>query len=91
MKLHDIKLNIKYAQAVLDGNKTFELRINDKGYQVGDLLSFHVVSDRGFDKFNLLDNKLYEITYVLNKYEDIIPPGWCIFSFTPLNRDQWNR
>lgn len=38
MKIHKIKENIKYFADVLTGVKTFEIRKNDRDYEVGDIL-----------------------------------------------------
>lgn len=35
MKIHNIKLSIEFCDAVLNGEKTFEIRENDRGYQSG--------------------------------------------------------
>ncbi len=35
---HDIKINQKYFEDVLKGNKTFEVRKNDRNFKVGDKL-----------------------------------------------------
>jgi hypothetical protein len=36
--IHDLKTWPTFFQAILDGSKTFELRLDDRGYQVGDVL-----------------------------------------------------
>lgn len=36
MKIHELKLNIEFCDAVLSGEKSFEIRENDRGYQKGD-------------------------------------------------------
>ncbi len=36
MKLHKLKLNIEFCDAVFSGKKAFEVRFNDRGYQTGD-------------------------------------------------------
>ena len=36
--IHTIKLDIQFADAVLSGEKNFEVRENDRGYQRGDLV-----------------------------------------------------
>ena len=38
MKVHELKILPKYFNAVVDGTKTFELRKDDRGFQVGDFL-----------------------------------------------------
>ncbi|MGO3604927.1 MAG: DUF3850 domain-containing protein [Enterococcus malodoratus] len=39
MKIHELKLNTDYFSAVEAGRKRFEIRKNDRDYQVGDLLA----------------------------------------------------
>ena len=63
-KVHEIKLLEDYCDAVLSGEKTFEVRKNDRGYQKGDHVSFTPV-DRSYLKFyHPVSEKEYEITYV---------------------------
>jgi len=38
MKVHELKCWPQYFQALIDGTKTFELRLNDRNYQVEDVL-----------------------------------------------------
>ena len=76
IKVHNLKLNIEFCDAVYQGIKTFEIRKNDRGFQTGDFIIF--VATNGFysrDPITLVEkekathpinNKLYEITYVLN-------------------------
>jgi len=35
---HDLKILPKYYRAIEKGTKTFEVRFNDRNYQVGDIL-----------------------------------------------------
>lgn len=66
MKIHEIKIAEDYADAVLDGSKTFEIRRNDRGYQKGDLIKF-IVIDRDLSlkvSEHGLNDRLYKITYV---------------------------
>ena len=44
MKLHELKIKHEYLIDVALGNKTFELRYNDRDYQVGDLIRFIDIS-----------------------------------------------
>lgn len=68
-KVHDLKLNIEFCSAVLYGDKTFEVRLNDRGYQKGDYIYFHPIDSKTLQEVNhpIID-KCFEITYVLNGY-----------------------
>lgn len=71
MKTHDLKLNIEFCDAVLSGEKTFEVRKNDRGFQTGDLIRF-IPTDgtvREHAKHEI-SGHTYKITYILN--------GWGI-------------
>lgn len=71
MKTHELKLNIEFCDAVLSGEKTFEIRYNDRGYQKGDLIKFVPVEGKGEFATKTLHGireKIYEITYVLNGF-----------------------
>lgn len=64
MKVHEIKLSKDYCDEVYSGEKTFEVRKNDRGYQKGDHISFIPV-DRLYGKaYHPVSEKEYEITYV---------------------------
>lgn len=70
-KLHRIKLNEDFADAVLSGDKCFEVRENDRGYQKGDLVQFRVIQPNGlYNNTHKLNDVQFKITYVLN--------GWGI-------------
>jgi hypothetical protein len=45
MRVHTIKIARRYYERLVIGQKTFEVRRNDRDYQVGDLLNFDVVND----------------------------------------------
>lgn len=69
MKVHKVKIYESYADAVLSGEKNFEIRNNDRGYQKGDQLKFYVTEDgSSFSSFHKTSHELfekeYEITYV---------------------------
>lgn len=62
---HVIKLREAFANAVMSGDKLFEIRENDRGYQRGDCLHFVVVDEHGEPKHGLTLES-YRITYVLS-------------------------
>jgi len=74
MKTHELKLHKQFMLDVWDGKKQFEIRKNDRDYQLGDRIRFRVVDDEGNWKSSLLDNKLYEITHVLTGWG--LEPGY---------------
>lgn len=79
MKTHDLKLNTEFCDAVLSGEKTFEVRKNDRGFQTGDLIRF-IPTDGTFCRSSdgtvrehakhEISGHTYKITYILN--------GWGI-------------
>ena len=70
-KTHKIKLLNVFVEDVLSGEKSFEIRINDRNYQKGDLIKFIPVSDIesdlpiGVGPSRILRRKTYVITHVL--------------------------
>ena len=78
--VHRIKLSEDFAEAVLTGDKSFEIRKNDRGYQKGDVVIFTVV-ERGNPAFtvatNPLNGRMYEITYVISGWG--LQDGYVVF------------
>lgn len=66
MTEHHIKIQKEFADAVMSGEKTFEIRMNDRGYQKGDLIRFQVMDGYISNTSHPLNDKVYEITYVLS-------------------------
>lgn len=68
--MHKLKIKKEFADAIVCGDKKFEVRKNDRGFQRGDLVCFdNVVNDGQWTHHPILGN-VYEITYVLS--------GWGI-------------
>lgn len=63
--IYKLKIRTSFAKAILDGDKTFEIRENDRGYQKGDILQFTPVDDCGIKDWGM-DEFEAEITYVLS-------------------------
>lgn len=79
---HHIKLNHHYADAVLSGQKNFEVRYNDRGYQRGDKIVFTVVDDCKITMSHPLNRETYIITYLVHGYG--LEKDWCVFGIKPL-------
>ena len=68
---HHLKLNEQFCNDVLSGKKSFEIRLNDRNYQVGDHVIFHAVHSIDEDGVvwfanHEINDKEYEITYILS-------------------------
>lgn len=74
---HTIKIQEEFADAVRLGDKTFEVRENDRGYQKGDIIQFRVVDGLFECSYHHLNDELYEITYVLSGWG--IKEGFVVF------------
>lgn len=72
---HELKLEYAFQDAVLSVEKSFEVRLNDRGFQKGDTVKFHVVNRRNV--VEPLDEKTYVITYVLSGWG--IQDGYVVF------------
>ena len=77
MTTHEIRLDSAFCDAVLSGDKSFELRLNDRGYQKGDKIKFISV-ENSLRCHHEIDEHEYEITYVLNGWG--LSDGYVAFS-----------
>lgn len=91
MKLHELKILHKYLVEVDLGKKTFELRKNDRDYQVGDLIRF-IDIQKDYSTYknqiepNIDENTLYRITYVLKDVEKYgLDKDYCILAIKKLD------
>lgn len=75
IRTHRLKVFAKYADAVLNGTKTFEVRKNDRGYEVGDKIVFDVVTNEGYAVGEAarhpLNGEDYRIDYILDGFEGL--------------------
>lgn len=69
MKTHELKILEDFADTVYSGEKTFEIRENDRGYQKGDHIKFTAL-DSHFKMVmdHAINNCEYAITYVLSNW-----------------------
>lgn len=86
MKQHNLKIKAEYARAKLDGAKPFEIRRNDRDFQVGDEVVYNVIDDNELAK--KFANKVYEITYITN-YEQ--KDGYVVFGDKPKRKSNSKR
>lgn len=74
---HKLKLREEFADDVCMGNKTFEVRINDRDFQKGDTVQFICVTESGIQVEHAINSKVYEITYMLSGWG--IKEGYVVF------------
>lgn len=80
MKLHTLKILPQYYMAIINGEKTFELRKNDRDYSVGDLITF-IKTDGTPHKERIV----FKITYILENVSEYgLKDGYCILALKRL-------
>ena len=67
MKIHDLKIDPEYFNAVRFGRKTFEVRKNDRNYEVGDCINLQEY-DRNSDLYTGRTLNV-QINYILDNQE----------------------
>ena len=70
MRIHNLKILNDFADSIAAGDKLFEIRANDRGYQKGDFVKFQAIDKCKFENQHVVNNMLFEITYVMS--------GWGI-------------
>ena len=83
--IHDLKILPEYFVEVVRGNKTFEVRKDDRPFNVGDELILYEVNCGRYTGRNI---KVI-ITYILRN-PDYCKEGYCILGFKqPVKRGKW--
>ena len=82
MKLHNLKIKSEFFLDVEDGNKEFEVRYNDRDYNVGDLINFIPIDDYNepIEIIGVDTNNLYRIKYILTDkdFPDGLKEGYVV-------------
>jgi len=76
---HELKILPQYYCRVADGTKTFEVRVNDRGFQPGDIVILHEWDEK---HVSYTDSKglRFKVGYVLP-----IDDKRVVFSLLPIN------
>lgn len=84
MQLHTLKIEEKYYIDVQNETKTFELRKNDRDFQVGDFITFKVIKNG----MEIPVPDVFKITYVLKDVEKFgLDKDYCILSIKKMKED----
>ena len=89
MKIHKLKLDIEFCDAVFNGEKTFEVRLNDRGYQTGERIKFTPIDSHGVIIEHKIAKTEYEITYILNGWG--IKNGYVVLAIMELPPTEWSE
>lgn len=86
--IHELKISKQFADAIVENRKTFEVRVNDRGFNAGDLVRFTVVDEKKQKVNHPINKRTYEITYVLSGHHGI-SDGFVVFGIAyviPINK-----
>ncbi|WP_295537900.1 ASCH/PUA domain-containing protein [uncultured Pseudacidovorax sp.] len=89
---HTLKTDPEVFQAVFDGRKTFEIRLNDRGFKVGDWLRLRETTHTGAEiragaPLSFTGRELLRrVTHVLTGYG--LMDGWCCLSLAATSVEQ---
>lgn len=78
MICHELKIAPQFYDAVVSGRKRFELRKNDRGFSVGDLIKLKEWSDGRYSG----RESVFRIGYILSGY-DGLDPDYVILGIDP--------
>lgn len=81
MNSHTLKTLNPHFKELWEGNKTFELRKDDRGFKVGDILFLQEYSEEGGYSHRYLR---FFVTHILrhNDFPDGVPKGYVIMSLS---------
>jgi ParB family transcriptional regulator, chromosome partitioning protein len=86
--MHELKISYDYYDDVVDGLKTFEIRLNDRDFKVGDLIFLNELADDTTAEKPKFSGRqaLVEIKYILSDFIGLAD-GYVAMSIHLL----WNR
>jgi len=76
VKLHTLKIKPEFIEDKLSGMKQFEIRKNDRNFEVGDIIKYIADGEVNSIERAMLENKIYEIIYITD-YEQ--KDGYIVF------------
>lgn len=78
MRIHGLKIRGIYLFDIICNGKRFELRKDDRGFEVGDTLLLREVMDGGYTNRGITT----KITYILRDCPEYgLQEGYCILGF----------
>lgn len=69
MKFHSLKIHKEFADAIIDGIKSFEIRKDDRDYREGDYIIFNCIDPENEQLVSHpINDNIYRIIYLLQIY-----------------------
>jgi uncharacterized protein YqfB (UPF0267 family) len=82
---HRLKTQAQFFDAVLRGDKTFEVRKNDRGFQTGDVLTLvRMDEDKPYLEGWPTQSVTVKISYMLQGGQYGIEPSYCVLGIVIL-------
>lgn len=78
--IHELKTHPEYFQRILTGDKTFEVRKNDRDFQTGDVVLLREYYPDA-DTYSGMEVEL-KIIYILNGGQFGIKKGYCVMGLS---------
>lgn len=79
--VHELKIKSKYFKSVVDGDKTFEVRFNDRDYRVGDIRIL-----KEFNGEQYTGRVCYKfVKYVLDDFPQGLKEGYVVLGIGDYN------
>jgi len=83
--LHELKIKQCYLCHILEGIKTFEIRKNDRDFQVGDTITFLPLEDKDYNVYNIRSPiPYYRINYIMSDFVGLAG-GYVGLAITPID------
>ena len=84
---HQLKIKQCFLCHILEGKKTFEVRKNDRDYQVGDTIRFLPLEDENYNAYEIASPiPEFKINYVLSDFGGLQQNHVCL-AITPVTAD----
>lgn len=86
--IHELKCESRFFTKVSEGKKTFELRKNDRDFQVGDYLALNETDREGSEDYYTGNSLIARVRYILDDKE-YVPEGYVAMGIA-LARIEYN-
>lgn len=83
MRVHTLKIWPAPFKAIVDGSKRHEIRVDDRGFAVGDVLHLREWEPSGYSGILTGKEIRVVVTYITPGGQWQLPPNLCVMSIAP--------